>query len=636
MIAIPKTAANTVAQLWLALRNLFPRRSWEPARRAELLHVIRKLRLRSLFLVSPKRTNLRTARKTGSQKAPQVLQLLQLRISRLDQQLQSELDVAPLVYRTGFITIDATLLGLDIVLLVSEGRRIQVKSGDVQVVVIEDVVELATELHGEALRELEVLVEVHVHVPIAGPNISIAAGVRQTTDAVGATVVDEPGAVGQPERVTHVNHRTVRVAGQVDVVKQVRGYCAQVRALPRCRFAGNPQGPGDSVEVGAVVNTERQTRMRCEDGANRPASERLARHCIAGVLHPRKLPYAAQNEPIRYVVIGVSVAQLGVEGVEISQVIDARLAPVEFSESRRQVVQGVRPGIIRRQIQPLVQQVGAGPPDVDGVVVVIAVVAAEIHVAVLIVEAVIAPCETLTLGTVGLSIAQVLVASADLGIRVPLRGVDVGDVIAMDTMGPCIVHRNHRVPHDLALDGDVPSVGVGGRNVLVDGTLADGWQGLGSVPPQRAEVVGVHRLVREINTGGEADHTIVRRILDGIERHVAEVTLVADAITAANTGGAVAEYIIGKTNTRTEVVLIRFPEHAALGSKFDRAITNLVKLCRPWTEDEVGVEGLVRIVLHAVVLPAQAKVQRQAWRDFPRILGIERPVIVNVVAAKRR
>src|SRR5271165_2857134 len=220
MIAIPKTAANTVAQLWLALRNLFPRRSWEPARRAELLHVIRKLRLRSLFLVSPKRTNLRTARKTGSQKAPQVLQLLQLRISRLEQQLQSELDVAPLVYRTGFITIDATLLGLDIVLLVSEGRRISVKSGDVQVVVIENVVELATELHGETLRELEVLVEVHVHVPVARSLEGVATGVCRTILSVGAADVIQPSAVGQSQRVAQVNRGTTLV-WQRQIVKRV-------------------------------------------------------------------------------------------------------------------------------------------------------------------------------------------------------------------------------------------------------------------------------------------------------------------------------------------------------------------------------------------------------------------------------
>jgi hypothetical protein len=51
--------------------------------------------------------------KKGSPKAPQVLQLLQLQINRLEQQLQSELDVAPLVIRLASVTIHATLLGLD-------------------------------------------------------------------------------------------------------------------------------------------------------------------------------------------------------------------------------------------------------------------------------------------------------------------------------------------------------------------------------------------------------------------------------------------------------------------------------------------------------------------------------------------
>src|SRR5271167_2090900 len=151
-----------------------------------------------------------------------------------------------------------------------------------------------------------------------------------------------------------------------------------------------------------------------------------------------------------------------------------------------------------------------------------------------------------------------------------------------------IVHRDHRVPPELALDRGVPSFGVGRLNVLVDRALTDRRQGRGSRAHQRAEVVGIDRLGKLI-IGENLDYTIVGWILDGVESDVAEVTLVADSITTTNAGRAIAEHVIGKANPRTPVLVIGLPEHAALGSQFNLAIANLVVLRGSWTEDKVGV-----------------------------------------------
>src|SRR5271167_2537601 len=82
-----------------------------------------------------------------------------------------------------------------------------------------------------------------------------------------------------------------------------------------------------------------------------------------------------------------------------------------------------------------------------------------------------------------------------------------------------IVHRNHRVPPDLALDRAVPSFGVGSLNALVDRTQTYRRRGCASRAHQRAEVVGVDRLGKE-TVGEDLDYTVIWWILDGVERYV--------------------------------------------------------------------------------------------------------------------
>src|ERR1700740_2402698 len=113
----------------------------------------------------------------------------------------------------------------------------------------------------------------------------------------------------------------------------------------------------------------------------------------------------------------------------------------------------------------------------------VAVVAAEVHVAVLIVDAV-----------AKIGIAQELSAA---GYR-----IHVGDVIKVQAVRTCIGNRKDALSY-AAVDGQVPSCGISALDVLVDGTLADRWQGFGSRARQRPGSGGEYR------HGGNIPHTSV-------------------------------------------------------------------------------------------------------------------------------
>src|SRR5882762_4459422 len=250
----------------------------------------------------------------------------------------------------------------------------------------------------------------------------------------------------------------------------------------------------------------------------------------------------------------------------------------------------------------------------------VTVVAAEVHVAVLIVDAI---AKT--------GIAQV---RSTAGHR-----IYVGDVIKVQAIRPCIGNRKHTLP-DAAVDGQIPRRGIGALDVLVDGTLADRWQGFATRACQRPGSAGVHRHRRNIPhaaVGGladEANHGIIRRVLDGVEGHVAEVTFVADRVTSAKGGFTVAEDIPGKANARSKVAVVGLPEDATIPGQFNSSVANLIENGSARTHNEVGVERWIGIVLHAVVLPAETRVERETGYDLPGILYIPRPVVVAVVAVE--
>ena len=148
------------------------------------------------------------------------------------------------------------------------------------------------------------------------------------------------------------------------------------------------------------------------------------------------------------------------------------------------------------------------------------------------------------------------------------RGVDVGDVVEVDTMRARISQTKNGALGQTPLDSQIPGFRIGGLYVLIDGALADRRQRLGSRARQRAGVVRIHRHGGNIRPCNQTDHGIVRRVLDRVEGYVAEVALVADGISAAHAGGAVAEYVVREAEVRPKVLIIGLPENTAVLGEF--------------------------------------------------------------------
>ena len=190
---------------------------------------------------------------------------------------------------------------------------------------------------------------------------------------------------------------------------------------------------------------------------------------------------------------------------------------------------------------------------------------------------------------------------------------------------------------DLALNGKVVSFGIRGLHVLVDRALADRWKGLrDSRTRQWTGIVGVHRHRCNVLPRYQTHHGVGGGVLDRVKGYVAEVTLVADAVAATQAGPAIAKHVPCETDTWPEVLVIRFPEHASVLGKLDRTIANLIEGVTSRTHHKIGVESGIRIVLDAIVLPAQSRVKGEAGRNLPRILAIECEIVVAIVTLKAR
>ena len=68
----------------------------------------------------------------------------------------------------------------------------------------------------------------------------------------------------------------------------------------------------------------------------------------------------------------------------------------------------------------------------------------------------------------------------------------------------------------------------------------------------------------------------------------------------------------------------------------DAPVADLIEDGRAGAHHEIGIESGVGVVLNAIILPAQSEVGRKARRDIPRILTVEREIVVAVVALKCR
>src|ERR1700736_1077110 len=104
---------------------------------------------------------------------------------------------------------------------------------------------------------------------------------------------------------------------------------------------------------------------------------------------PGCLPSSRKAEAMPDIKIRIAVVQLRVEGVEITKLIGTRRSrTVTVAEGRGQIIQGVGPCIVRSQPQSLVSKVSNRILDVQSVVMAVALIAAVVHIAVLIIEAV--------------------------------------------------------------------------------------------------------------------------------------------------------------------------------------------------------------------------------------------------------
>src|SRR5271165_1521285 len=141
----------------------------------------------------------------------------------LEEQLEGELDVAPLVRKSAIGRAGAgrTVDGID--------RRhssavLDIKVGclDVHVVMVEDVVELAAELHGEPLRQLEVLHSDEINVPEAWRLKAVSARDALTILSVHTTHSEQSTANRHCESVSVTHRHAIGIQRKREVSEQVR------------------------------------------------------------------------------------------------------------------------------------------------------------------------------------------------------------------------------------------------------------------------------------------------------------------------------------------------------------------------------------------------------------------------------
>src|SRR5262249_5684952 len=124
----------------------------------------------------------------------------------------------------------------------------------------------------------------------------------------------------------------------------------------------------------------------------------------------------------------------------------------------------------------------------------------------------------------------------------------------MDTVGAGVVHSDHGVLCHFAFHRQAPELGVCSGNVGVNDAAGGARQWLGACAGQRSGIVGSNVERRETGiAGGDAQNEVVRRVLDHVEGHVSEVTLVADTVTAPDAGLVVPERVPGKTYAGSKV-----------------------------------------------------------------------------------
>src|ERR1700677_4335509 len=144
--------------------------------------------------------------------------------------------------------------------------------------------------------------------------------------------------------------------------------------------------PGESVKIEVVVKVvcgERDARTGGEDTDKRPASQGLAQSF--SLLVPGSFPDGRNDEAIADIKIRVTPIQLrvGKKSVAKAAVPVARSSLQAIGEGRANIIQRVRPGVIRDQTQTSVVQVLRLELEVEGIVTAAARAAAHVVASVL-------------------------------------------------------------------------------------------------------------------------------------------------------------------------------------------------------------------------------------------------------------
>ena len=224
-------------------------------------------------------------------------------------------------------------------------------------------------------------------------------------------------------------------------------------------------------------------------------------------------------------------------------------------------------------------------------------------------------------------IAEVQIAHA--------RHVVVLNVVQVDAARAVVADADDGGPANLLIDRHGAELSLCRADVLVDVAQAGGRQrdraGAG-----QGTGVAVGHVVGGVRIGAEHDYGVVGRILDGVEGDIAKVTLVGDAVAAAQRSFTVAEDVDREADAGRNGAVLRIPKTAngAFGRGGDAAVAHLLRDVAARTVVEVRVKILVVVVLHAEILITRAVGKGEARRDLELVLPVDGPVMKAIGAGK--
>jgi hypothetical protein len=177
---------------------------------------------------------------------------------------------------------------------------------------------------------------------------------------------------------------------------------------------------------------------------------------------------------------------------------------------------------------------------------------------------------------------------------------------------------------------------VGRADVLVHVPQARPRQDRGARAGEGAADVGGDEVLRlwDVDTRAQREQRVARRVEEDVVGDVAEVPLVADPVAGPEARPPVARQVPREADPGSEVVPVGPPQASrrALGGGPHATVPDLLGACRALAVVEVRVEARVGVLLHAVALVAQTQVELEPGAEAPRVVEVERPLGVAVVA----